>query len=39
MTITEQIADGLDASIDGRGLTAEPVRAIHLANAARAGRV
>lgn len=34
MTITEQMADGLDASIDGRGLTAEHVRAIHLANAA-----
>lgn len=35
-TITEIIADGLDASVDGRGFGIEHLRATRLANAAPA---
>lgn len=33
-TITEQIADGLDASVDDRGFNEDHQRAVRLANAA-----
>ena len=33
-SITQTIADGLDASTDGRGFTAEHMKAMKLANAA-----